>query len=137
MAWSTQATNVSDFGQAIAAGLPFDFGGVNFEVSTPVAGIPPTVTEPPATTTADDLSSFNFNFSSFGIPQVADKAACGHFTFVDGKWSRTADVVAPCQFWTEGVLSTSVASFGLVGNLLSIWVLSVPEMRCTAFNRYV
>ena len=28
-----------------------------------------------------------------------------------------------------------VAAFGLIGNLISIWVLSVPEMRCTPFNR--
>ena len=68
--------------------------------------------------------------------QHNDRMACGHFTEVDDELHFTKDVVASCQFWTEGILSASVASFGLVGNLISIWVLSVPEMRCTAFNRY-
>ena len=63
--------------------------------------------------------------------------ACGHYTEVNDQIYRAQDLTASCQFWTEGVLSASVASFGLVGNLISIWVLSVPEMRCTAFNRYV
>ena len=44
-------------------------------------------------------------------------------------------MTATCQLWSEGILSIAVAAFGLVGNLISIWVLSVPEMRCTAFNR--
>ena len=47
----------------------------------------------------------------------------------------TKDVTSPCQFWSEGVLGISVAAFGLFGNLVSIWILSMPEMRCTAFNR--
>ena len=39
-----------------------------------------------------------------------------------------------CRFWSEGVLSSIVAAFGLMGNIVSIWVLSVPEMR-NSFNR--
>ena len=49
--------------------------------------------------------------------------------------AKTFEVSANCQLWSEGILSIAVAAFGLVGNLISIWVLSVPEMRCTAFNR--
>ena len=52
-----------------------------------------------------------------------------------GKFHDTFELNATCQLWSEAILSLVVAAFGLVGNLTSIWVLSVPEMRCTAFNR--
>lgn len=63
-----------------------------------------------------------------------EKLRCGHFTVVDNKLHFTGDVVGPCRFWTEGVLSSAFAVFGLIGNAISIWVLSVPEMR-NSFNR--
>ncbi len=63
-----------------------------------------------------------------------EKLRCGHFTVVDSKLHFTGDVASPCRFWTEGVLSSAFAAFGLVGNAVSIWVLSVPEMR-NSFNR--
>ena len=53
----------------------------------------------------------------------------------NGKYHDTFELNATCQLWSEAILSCFVAAFGLVGNLISIWVLSVPEMRCTAFNR--
>ena len=70
-----------------------------------------------------------------------DKLECGHYQefIVDGhkKLYSTKDLISNsnCTFWTEGVLSLCVAIFGLIGNFLSIWVLSVPEMRSTAFNK--
>ncbi len=53
---------------------------------------------------------------------------------MDNKFYYTADVTAECRFWAEGVLSSVIAAFGLLGNIVSIWVLSVPEMR-NSFNR--
>lgn len=101
--------------EAAAAGIPFmDFmGGMD----------DPTPTSTVATPQPDILLSLN------------DKLTCGHFTQINGKMHFTRDVASSCQFWTEGVASVGVAAFGLMGNLISIWVLSVPEMRCTAFNR--
>ena len=61
---------------------------------------------------------------------------CGHLTKVDGKLHSTFDVSKTCMFWVEGVISSGVAVCGLIGNLISIWILSVPQMRSTAFNRY-
>ena len=63
-----------------------------------------------------------------------DKMRCGHFTLVDKKLHFTIDVAESCRFWSEGVIATVIAAFGLMGNLVSIWVLSVPEMR-NSFNR--
>ena len=65
---------------------------------------------------------------------------CGHLTKVTGddgeyKLHWTMDVTQSCRFWTEGVVSSGVAVCGLIGNLISIWILSVPQMRSTAFNR--
>ena len=60
---------------------------------------------------------------------------CGHFTMVNQTLHKTIDVVKTCRMWTEGVVASGVAACGLVGNLMSIWVLSVPQMRNTAFNR--
>ena len=64
------------------------------------------------------------------------KLKCGHYTMVDGKLLKTVDVTKTCRVWTEGIVSSGVAICGLIGNLISIWVLSVPQMRNTAFNRY-
>ena len=63
------------------------------------------------------------------------KMECGHYQKYDGKIYISEDLTTPVTFWTEGVLSLCVAIFGLIGNFLSIFVLSVPEMRSTAFNR--
>jgi len=59
---------------------------------------------------------------------------CGHFAMVGGKLSYKADVVEDTIFWTEGVTSLAFAAFGLLGNAMSIWVLSAPEMK-NSFNR--
>ena len=98
----------------------------------------------------DDLALFNttlngssgtgnFNVTSeLGMGPVMtrlhDRDECGYYTMSSGKKYRTVDVVAPCRFWTEGVLSSIVAFIGLLGNIVSIWVLSVPELR-NSFNR--
>ncbi len=63
------------------------------------------------------------------------RKACGHFAEVQDKLHLTMDAVEDCVFWTQGVGSLAAAAFGLLGNAVSIWVLSVPEMRTNAFNR--
>lgn len=68
------------------------------------------------------------------IAMTYDRLNCGHFTVLDNKLHFTSDATETCRFWTEGVLSLVVAAFGLMGNVVSIWVLSVPEMR-NSFNR--
>ncbi|TRY77068.1 hypothetical protein TCAL_00022 [Tigriopus californicus] len=68
------------------------------------------------------------------IAMTYDRLNCGHFTVLDKKLHFTTDVTETCRFWTEGVFSLVVAAFGLIGNVVSIWVLSVPEMR-NSFNR--
>ena len=83
------------------------------------------------------------NFSSHNIilekTKIRTRFKCGHFTKSgpDGKYVWTMNVTKPCRFWTEGVVSSGVAICGLLGNVISIWVLSAPQMRNTAFNRSV
>ena len=43
------------------------------------------------------------------------------FKMVGMKVRFTADVAAPCVLWTEGIISTAFAIFGLIGNAISIW----------------
>ena len=67
---------------------------------------------------------------------ISKRIKCGHFTLTeDRKRLYTIQVAEPCRFWAEGVASTVVAIFGLMGNLISIWVLSDDELRSSAFNR--
>ena len=63
------------------------------------------------------------------MASTKDKLKCGHFTEVERKLHFTTDVTQSCRFWTEGVISSGIAVCGLLGNLVSIWILSVPQMR--------
>jgi hypothetical protein len=111
--WRRPNSTLANIAEAAAAGLPPGFEAIEAIATTP-----------------DPASPIDLWLSA-----TNDRMACGHFTQVDDRMHFTRDVASTCQFWSEGVLSTSVAAFGLVGNLVSIWVLSVPEMRCNAFNR--
>lgn len=106
--------------EAAAAGLPF-------------LEAPETTTNPVASVI--EVSSQTNSLIDLWKTATNDKMACGHFTQINEKMHFTKDVASTCQFWSEGVLSIGIAAFGLIGNLISIWVLSVPEMRSTAFNR--
>ncbi len=76
---------------------------------------------------ADVVHPFNTLF--------AHRNECGHYAEVQDKLHTKMEVVGDCVFWTQGVASLAAAVFGLMGNAISIWVLSVPEMRANAFNR--
>ena len=70
------------------------------------------------------------------VKQHEQRIKCGHFTLTtDGRSVSTIKAAEPCRFWAEGVISTVVAIFGFMGNLISIWVLSDQELRSSAFNR--
>jgi len=129
MAWWNGPNNtaLANIAEAAAAGLPF-------------LGETTTTT---TTTTPPPLSAETQGFGDIWQQYAAQKE-CGHYTWVNGsekngsrsgKFHDTFELNATCQLWSEAILSLVVAAFGLVGNLTSIWVLSVPEMRCTAFNR--
>ena len=62
------------------------------------------------------------------------RSKCGHYTRVGQRLHHTLDLQDSCRFWCEGVFSIGIAVFGLIGNIISIWVLSAPEMR-NSFNR--
>jgi hypothetical protein len=98
----------------------------------------------PSASPVDVLDSANDTASLWpsGNDDVSDRVSsnfynrmnCGHFATVGGKISYKADVVEDAIFWTEGVASLVFALFGLLGNAMSIWVLSAPEMK-NSFNR--
>ena len=125
--WRRPNASLNNIGEAAAAGLPPSFDYYYDEV-TEATAVPEVVEVIPETTSpASALDLW--------MQATNNKMSCGYFTKVDDKLHFTKDVASPCQFWSEGVLATTVAIFGLIGNLVSIWVLSVPEMRCNAFNR--
>ena len=75
------------------------------------------------------------NFKLY-LNQFQQRIKCGHFTLTrDGKTVSTIKAAKPCRFWAEGVISTFVAIFGFMGNLITIWVLSDHELRGSTFNR--
>lgn len=88
----------------------------------------------------DTLTTFNTSSNSSHAKEwfhtkLERKWKCGHLTIIDDKAYSTISVTESCRFWTEGIVSLVVAVFGLLGNLVSIWVLSVEELRKFAFNR--
>ena len=101
-----------------------------------------TVPDDHTTTTLDDRLT-GLNTSSNHSPakiffnrKIKQKMKCGHLTITDdGMYLPTIEVAEPCRFWTEGVVSAVVAIFGLMGNMISIWVLSDDELRSSPFNR--
>ncbi|CAB4060863.1 unnamed protein product [Lepeophtheirus salmonis] len=64
-----------------------------------------------------------------------DLLNCGHYHVVGDQIKRTTELTKTCRFWSEGVMSVGVAAFGLIGNIISIWILSASEMKSTSFNR--
>lgn len=119
-------TSIADLAEMAMAGM--DFG--SHQEAILVTTVAPKVS----------LSDFSDLTELLG-EDFKDKIDCGHYQefIVDGhkKLYSSKDLISNsnCTFWTEGVLSLCVAIFGLIGNFLSIWVLSVPEMRSTAFNK--
>lgn len=98
--------------------------------SAAAGGLSPGLLDESLGSTASSSSNLDIWMSA-----TNDRMDCGHFTQVGEKLHFTKDVAATCQLWSEGIVSTGVAAFGLVGNMVSMWVLSAPEMRLNAFNR--
>ena len=130
-AWSRPPnTSIADLAEMAMAGMDF---GVNQEAYLVTTGAPESGLE-----SASNLK--NLLAQNLG-EDFQNRLDCGHYQelTIDGhqRLFSTKDLISnsSCTFWTEGVLSLCVAIFGLIGNFLSIWVLSVPEMRSTAFNK--
>ena len=137
-------TKVLSTSESSRAGLASIAGGFDHASFEPHYEYSPVDRTPPTPGNGQEGSVRNSSYQSPDsdfqqyVNQYEQRIKCGHFTLTtDGKSTGKSTIKAaePCRFWAEGVISTVVAIFGFMGNLISIWVLSDQELRSSAFNR--
>ena len=131
---TTKALSTSESSLAGLASIAGGFDHASFEPHE-YSDASNTPSTPKHGSTNAQNSSNNYPTSPFK-QYINQRIKCGHLTITkDNKRLYTIKVAKPCRFWAEGVISTVVAIFGFVGNLISIWVLADEELRRSAFNR--